>query len=254
MEKKKIIFAILFILLISPILFFTISLTERFTENSSPNTIIHKPMDTEVINTKQPIFEWVYKDKENDPQKEVLIQVAKTKNFENPHNIYLTGTKTKSKTNKLFEGGLHYVRIQTKDQFSWGEWSEVVQFTIDPIKKQCEDLTPYYTCSINKPLYCEAGDLIENCNECGCSEGYECADNTCEKIIVIETCEDGTYYNSCNEERKYCNEGVLENNCNICGGCSEGEKCIDNKCEETKPSFKDVLITIGKFVKNKVGL
>lgn len=52
----------------------------------------------------------------------------------------------------------------------------------DPTKK-CSDGTSYGECSTNKPLYCKEGELINNCQECGCpldGQEYSCQiDGSC---------------------------------------------------------------------------
>jgi len=47
------------------------------------------------------------------------------------------------------------------------------------INQQCSDQTLYNQCSINKPYFCSNGNLIENCNTCGCPTGKECQNNQC---------------------------------------------------------------------------
>jgi len=42
-------------------------------------------------------------------------------------------------------------------------------------------------------------------------------------------CEDGTYYNECNENLLYCENSYLIEKCSICG-CLEGFECVDEKC------------------------
>ena len=53
--------------------------------------------------------------------------------------------------------------------------------TFDPgdITQTCSDETSYNQCSTNKPLYCSNGNLIQNCNTCGCPTGKECINNEC---------------------------------------------------------------------------
>ncbi|RLI99537.1 MAG: hypothetical protein DRP03_03215, partial [Candidatus Aenigmatarchaeota archaeon] len=51
-----------------------------------------------------------------------------------------------------------------------------------PKQEKCEDGTPYGQCSQTKPLYCQDGKLIDNCQQCGCEEGEACQpDGTCKK-------------------------------------------------------------------------
>ncbi len=55
--------------------------------------------------------------------------------------------------------------------------------------KFCSDGTLYGECSINVPKFCDSGNLIYNCNTCGCPAGFgECKeDGSCE---VVETCKE----------------------------------------------------------------
>ncbi|MCX6822034.1 MAG: C25 family cysteine peptidase [Candidatus Aenigmarchaeota archaeon] len=41
----------------------------------------------------------------------------------------------------------------------------------------CSDGTEFGRCSINKPKFCDNGNLIDKCMECGCSNGYDCQTN-----------------------------------------------------------------------------
>jgi len=84
------------------------------------------------------------------------------------------------------------------------------------------------TCSRTKPLFCNNGDLIYNCDECGCNEGFSCGDfGVCESL---QKCADGSFYGECSFlNGKFCQDGSLINNCQLCG-CNEGETCSNNKC------------------------
>lgn len=45
---------------------------------------------------------------------------------------------------------------------------------------KCGDGTDYGKCSSNKPRYCDDGDLVNNCQKCGCPSGKECrGDGNC---------------------------------------------------------------------------
>ena len=48
-----------------------------------------------------------------------------------------------------------------------------------PKVQRCEDKTPYDFCSINKPFFCEEGELIEKCSQCGCPENLDCINEKC---------------------------------------------------------------------------
>ena len=46
------------------------------------------------------------------------------------------------------------------------------------LEPYCNDGTKYSSCSIDKPLFCDKGKLINNCSTCGCSEGEECQEDS----------------------------------------------------------------------------
>jgi len=50
-----------------------------------------------------------------------------------------------------------------------------------PSYPECSDGTPYGLCSETKPLYCDNGNLVNNCSYCGCPSEKACnlADNKC---------------------------------------------------------------------------
>ena len=84
------------------------------------------------------------------------------------------------------------------------------------------------SCSNTMPLYCNNGNLIYKCTECGCSEGETCTEfGTC---AALERCADGSIYGECSFlNGKFCQEGKLVFDCSLCG-CDEGYACSDNKC------------------------
>ena len=47
------------------------------------------------------------------------------------------------------------------------------------IVQGCQDGTPTGQCSSEKPLYCSGGNLIPNCEICGCSLNYICEESLC---------------------------------------------------------------------------
>jgi len=226
--------------------------------NSPPTITITKPRDNEVVNIPTPRIEWFYSDPENDPQTLVLLQVGETLRFEKTYETYWYGESTLEYLKTPLKDGTHYLRAKAKDRDLWSAWSDTHQITVTSIPKLCEDGTPFYQCSTHKPDYCDGGFLTNNCTKCGCFENYACVDDNCERKITkeipkIKTCSDRTLYGECNNDKSYCNQGVLVDNCEKCG-CEKDSKCTKNKCNLIKPSFKDILIIIGKFVKNKVGL
>jgi len=54
------------------------------------------------------------------------------------------------------------------------------------IIQKCTDGTIYSQCSTNKPKYCDNGNLINKCNNCGCPEGTNCQNEECK--ITRTTC------------------------------------------------------------------
>lgn len=233
--------------------------------NSPPKATIKKPQDNEVVSLSIPKIEWFYSDSEKDEQTMVLIQVAESPTFENPYETYWSGQETSAFLRTNLKDGTYYIRTQARDQYSWGPLSDIYKFIVSSKTETCDDGTSYFKCSLNKPLYCDGGILINDCEKCGCDQDYSCINKKCELIkkeVIPElqktpeppkTCENNTPYGACNKDRKYCQEGKLIDNCELCG-CEQGYNCIDNKCEPVKPSFKDVLITIGKFIRYKIGI
>ena len=92
----------------------------------------------------------------------------------------------------------------------------------------CIGNIPHNSCSNTKPLYCDDGNLVYKCTECGCDESETCTEfGTCAKI---EKCADGSIYGECSFlNGKFCDDGKLVFNCNLCG-CDEGYVCSDDKC------------------------
>ncbi len=87
---------------------------------------------------------------------------------------------------------------------------------------RCSDTTLYDRCSVTNPLFCTTeGNLINDCNTCGCPEGYyDCnEDGSCS----LSACEDETLYDECSDDIPlFCStEGALLNDCSTCG-CPEG--------------------------------
>jgi hypothetical protein len=102
-----------------------------------------------------------------------------------------------------------------------------------PIVQKCADGTPYGQCSVNKPKYCDNGNLIDKASSCGCPEGYEISDDHC---IVKITCK--------NECTQIGLKGCSDNGYRTCGNydndpclewgpitsCSEGTICRRGNC------------------------
>jgi len=90
-------------------------------------------------------------------------------------------------------------------------------------KDICWDQTPYSQCSPTKPLYCNGGTLISNCNLCGCPSGQTCLTNgTCIPSCIPQTCTNLGY--TCGSWSDGCSGGLN------CGSCSSGYNCIRGTC------------------------
>ena len=63
--------------------------------------------------------------------------------------------------------------------------------TEKPGVQKCADGTLYGQCSINKPKYCDNGNLIDKCSICGCPSTNLCntTSNQCIKVIEPEALE-----------------------------------------------------------------
>lgn len=92
----------------------------------------------------------------------------------------------------------------------------------------CSDGTKYDYCSIEKPLFCFNGTLINNSERCGCPYDYKRDGDTCKKV---QRCSDGTEYGTCSSKKPlYCLNGTIISKSSVCG-CpyeyiSQGEICI----------------------------
>lgn len=145
-----------------------------------------------------------------------------------------------------------------------------------PVYKKCSDGTEHDSCSTNKPLFCDNGELKKDCQKCGCRPAHGCMeDGSCQ----LKTCYDGTPYSACSRVQPFfCNgAGNLTNDCHNCGcppryecredGSCEFSTCIpviyngdpkdkldvlivgDDYWEDTLPQFKnDVDVVINKLL------
>jgi len=102
-----------------------------------------------------------------------------------------------------------------------------------PIIQKCSDGTLYGQCSLNKPKYCDNGNLINKASLCGCSTGYKISNNQCVAEIACQ-----------NECSSVDSKGCVGNGYQICGNydedsclewgpitsCSEGRRCERGNC------------------------
>jgi len=72
------------------------------------------------------------------------------------------------------------------DSDSCLEWSSITSCSSktvcqngDCIQQKCSDGTLYNECSVNQPLYCENGNLIDKAANCGCPSGYKVNNEEC---------------------------------------------------------------------------
>jgi len=115
-----------------------------------------------------------------------------------------------------------------------GEGTAKLTNVVSPPPLTCSDGTPYNTCSSNKPLYCDNGTLVPDCQVCGCDPGFECNESgTCFAPPAPPnlTCSDGTPYWNCSSNKPfYCENGTLIEDCGFCG-CDLGLDCqINGTC------------------------
>ncbi|MDD5340553.1 MAG: CAP domain-containing protein [Candidatus ainarchaeum sp.] len=114
--------------------------------------------------------------------------------------------------------------------------------------KPCMDNTTGQTCSVNKPYFCAAGQLVYSPERCGCPEGYMVEAGVCQKIQYRA---DGTIYGSCSANNTFCTNGSLILNASACGcptgymaeggACQKIQYCTDGtvygSCSSNKPFF-----------------
>jgi hypothetical protein len=99
----------------------------------------------------------------------------------------------------------------------------------------CADGTLYNQCSTEVSMYCRSGQLVANCQTCGCPDGHTCqADGSC----LPQTCPDGTGHNQCSSTKpRVCRNGSLIDDCQQCGCdmpgiCQENGSCVSPACED----------------------
>jgi len=222
MELKKII--LIFIIVISLVY------TSRAAINNPPSIVPFEPKDTGITHEPLQSFSWNFYDSDND--KQVAYEIAIADNY--PFNNAITKLKTSSNTSTtlaLDGSKTYYWQVRAYDGKEWSKWSDMQTFTLQSSARTCKDGTAFFNCN-SKAQYCDSGFLVDDCNKCGCPEGYECLNKKC----IEEKCPDGTPYGKCNADLKYCNSGNLINNCNACGCpgdliCNSDNTCIDKEIE-----------------------
>lgn len=226
-------------------------------KNKAPKTTLNAPSDSEVVSGKIVKFDWAYNDADGDEQQEYILQIDDDYGFFSPFTYY--GLKeTVNKISIPTGDGQYYWRVQSKDAYGWGKWSDSRRFYLDESEKVCKDGTIFWKCSSEKPFYCDAGRLIEKCTKCGCNANEVCLESG---FCAKQTCGDGTIYGGCSENQpKYCRNGILVNACNFCG-CDGGLECKgDGSCvksiiifEEKIEEKSSLLERIANFFKSLLG-
>ena len=125
----------------------------------------------------------------------------------------------------------------------------------------CKDGTKGNKCSDNQPLFCDKGNLVNNCKKCGCfNSNYNClADNSCKKIDFSEPKYDCTYCEGfcfskdpnrgsfCGADKYYewdkYPDAIWGRACVTQSDCGPGLEynCIDNTC------IKDYMMDFSSF-------
>lgn len=233
---KRILFSILFVVLFCSIAsaFSFADLIGYVTKNNAPTVDLTTPKNDGVAN--QLVFSWLYKDIENNPQTQYLLQLDDDWRFESPYNFYGLTDKTLKLDVKLKEGE-YFWRVKAKDAYNWGEWSDWRKFDLDLSVKTCEDGTPFWQCSSKASFYCDGGNLIEDCRRCGCGINELCQSNG---VCLANTCIDGARYGDCSKYKpKFCQNGKLIDVCSLCGCPSDLECNPSGDCSTVKLVIKE---------------
>jgi len=61
---------------------------------------------------------------------------------------------------------------------------ETVHVRVSDSKDRCSDQTLFGACSSQRPLICVNGELLSDCEICGCDGGLACADGVCKAVAV----------------------------------------------------------------------
>lgn len=110
---------------------------------------------------------------------------------------------------------------------------------ISPV--QCSDGTPVGKCSKSRPDYCDNGNLVAKCVDCGCPDGEICApDGKCQNEggqtfgSDASACGDGTANGQCSSDKPaFCRDGRLYAACSKCGCPNDGSTCQSNESCQT---------------------
>ena len=218
------------VLLITLILFLTVNISiAAKAPNKIPTVVPFEPQDTSIIHDQKPRFSWNFYDLDiGDVQEEYEIQIGDVSNLADALIEYKLSKQTFTIIN-IDGDKTYYWRVRASDGKDWSKWSEIQTFTLDTSIQTCNDGTKYWTCN-SKLQYCYGGNLVDNCDYCGCLQGYKCEN----KVCVEQKCQDGTPEGKCNNDLKLCYNGDLIDDCNKCG-CPGNEVCQPNgECKEAE--------------------
>lgn len=226
-------------------------ITGNIIKNNIPTIIGIYPIDNSVVHSNSIEFKWSYKDEDGDKQQKYIVHVDESRSFYSPDIIsdLNDASSVRYYIPSAQKGKKLYWRVIVHDGNDWSKWSTIKYFTFFEANK-CEDNTDYGSCSINKPEYCNRlGNLLDDCNTCGCNQGEICnTDGTC----TIPKCEDNTKLNECsNNKPLFCTTKGLIERCDLCG-CDDGtcdsfNQCILEKNVE-EPTKKGILIVIWEWI------
>ncbi len=224
MKKVLILLFILIIFVISVSAFsFEDFIIGLVVDNKEPSATLLTPIKGQVINSPF-VFSWTYFDPEDDELEYYILQIDDDSRFFSSMNFKGKGESQKISLDK---DGLFYWRVLVVNKYGQ-KFSKVQNFYLDSKTKVCEDGTPFFECSLNRPHYCSGGVLKEDCQKCNCGEGDICqGDGSC----LTRSCIDGTAYSQCAYNKPFfCLNGKLTEVCSLCG-CDEEEECLgDGSC------------------------
>ncbi len=199
-----------------------------YINNKGPITNLNYPTDSIVVSGNLVEFGWRYSDPEGNSQVNYVLEIDDDPRFLSPLTYY--GFSETTRKVYIVQGNKdYYWRVKSKDDFGWGQFSDVESFYSDTTRKVCEGGTQYSQCSAIDFRYCDFGELRDNCKSCGCPLNSIC---TMSGVCVEKTCFDGTKYGFCNlnKQPNFCQNGVLKEVCSLCG-CPDGKECqSDGTC------------------------
>lgn len=163
---------------------------------SEVSEITQKPAKEEIVKPEEettPSPEEELPEEEIAPEKEVTPEEkAEKKPAEIPKETKPEAPKIICQ-NECSQGGLKkcsnngYQICGNYDADNCLEWSLTINCSSNTIcqsgiciQQKCTDGTPFSQCSINKPKYCDNGNLVNRCSLCGCPLGQQCqTDENC---------------------------------------------------------------------------